>query len=195
MIATPRETFTISRAIEYLSEAELTKQIGHQRELWHVVLAKELLDNAMDNCEEIGTLPEITVTIAEDSLSVQDNGSGIEPETVVAMLDFDNRVSSREAYRSLTRGAQGNAGKCVIGIPYVWNGELPGGVTITARGVRHDIAVSLDQLAQTPTIEYSQTPEKVQIGTSVEVRLSQLATYSAKTDLLNLYFCFNATPR
>ena len=37
-------------------------------------VAKELIDNALDNCEEIGTLPEITITLGEDSLTVIDNG-------------------------------------------------------------------------------------------------------------------------
>ena len=171
---TERETFSISRSLEYLSEAELTKQIGYPRNLWHLALAKELVDNALDNCEEVGTLPEIHVTATDDSISVQDNGSGIPPETVAGMLDFNTRVSSREACRSLTRGAQGNAGKCIVGIPYVWNDDRPGRVTIKARGVRHEIQVSLDQLAQQPKVQHVQTAEKVQNGTFLKVHLDDL---------------------
>jgi hypothetical protein len=169
-----RETFPISRSLEYLSEAELTKQLGYSRDQWLLVLVKELIDNALDNCEEIEVQPDVTVTLGDDSISVQDNGSGIGADTVAQMLDFTNRVSSREVYRSLTRGAQGNAGKCVIAIPFVWDETNPGSVTITACGVRHDIAVSIDQLVQMPRIAYSQTPEKVQIGTLVEVHLPGL---------------------
>lgn len=46
---------------------------------------------------DVGT--EITIT---------DNGPGIPAETVAGILDFAVRVSSREAYASPTRGAQGN---------------------------------------------------------------------------------------
>ena len=188
---TERETFSISRSLEYLSEAELTKQIGYPRHLWLLALVKELVDNALDNCEEVGTLPEITVTVTDDSISVQDNGNGIPPETVVGMLDFDKRMSSREAYRSLTRGAQGNAGKCIVGIPYVWNDGEPGGVTIKARGVRHEIQVSLDQLAQQPKVEHLQTPEKVKNGTFVKVHLALLPSILDQHETARfLLFCW-----
>lgn len=169
-----REVFTISRQLEYLTENELTKQMGYSQEQWPLVLVKELLDNSLDNAEEIGTAPEVAVTIDGDVITVADNGSGIDPTTVDGMLDPDNRVSSREAWRTVTRGLQGNASKCLLGLPYAWNPANPGHVTIRARGLSHTIAVGLDQLVQKPKIEYSRTEEKVQIGTSVEVRLSDL---------------------
>ncbi len=131
MITTTRETFTISRQLEYLSENELTKQLGYSRELWPLVLVKELIDNSVDNAEEIGVQPEVAVTIEDSSdeekvqtrtsddglpckvetcekprfvlLTVSDNGSGIDPETVEGMVDFENRTSSREAWRSVMR--------------------------------------------------------------------------------------------
>jgi len=171
-----REVFTISRQMEYLTENELTKQLGYSRDQWPIALVKELIDNALDNAEEIGTAPEVAVTITGDAITVTDNGSGIDPATVESMLDFSSRVSSREAWRSVTRGAQGNAGKCLIAVPYAWNPQTPGAVTIRARGVRHDIAVGLDQLVQKPKVEYSRTAEKEQNGTSVEVRLTDFAS-------------------
>lgn len=154
-----REAFSISRSLEFLSETELTKQIGYERRLWLLAILKELLDNAIDHCEEIGRLPEIVVKITGHSLSVWDNGDGIPPETVKAMLDFNSRVSSREAYRGITRGAMGNAGKCIIGAPYVLS-QKHGKAVIIAKGVRHDIAVRLNALDQTPSVDYS--PKKVQ---------------------------------
>ena len=54
-----RETFSLSREFEYLSESELEKQIG-PREIWPLAIVKELIDNSLDNCEEHGILPEIT---------------------------------------------------------------------------------------------------------------------------------------
>ena len=82
-------------------------------------MLKELIDNSLDAAEEAGVTPEITVTVAGGSIIVADNGPGIPPETVKAMLDFSVRVSSREAYVSPTRGAQGNALKTLVAMPYV----------------------------------------------------------------------------
>ncbi len=169
----PREAFRISRSLEYFSEAELTKQIGYRRELWLLAIVKELVDNAIDNAEEAGILPDVTVSLATDKLVVTDNGTGIRPETVHSMLDFTQRISSREAYRSITRGAQGNATKSVLGLPVVINGGS-GQITITAQGWRHEINVTLDTLANQPVVQHDRTPVDVQIGTIVEISIPQL---------------------
>jgi hypothetical protein len=42
------------------------------------------------------------------TISIADNGSSL-AETIADILDYNVRVSSREAYCSPTRGAQGNA--------------------------------------------------------------------------------------
>jgi DNA topoisomerase VI subunit B len=68
--------------------------------------------NALDACEEIGFAPTIQVIVKSTpnaSITIIDNGPGTRAETVKALLDFSVRVSSREAYASPTRGAQGNA--------------------------------------------------------------------------------------
>lgn len=175
MIAPTHDTFSLSRKAEFFSEDELTKQIGYRRDLWLLAIVKELIDNSLDSCEELGILPEVSVKLADAFLSVRDNGAGIPPETVVAMFDFSKRVSSREAYRSPSRGQQGNAGKCILGCPYVLNGER-GRVTIVAKGWRHDITVALDKLAQEPRVDHHRTEEKVQTGTLVEVHIDELAS-------------------
>ena len=51
--------------------------------------------------------PEIAISVDDRGLTVQDNGPGIPPEVVAGILDFAVRVSSREAYVSPCRGAQG----------------------------------------------------------------------------------------
>ena len=164
-----RESFRFSRALEYLTETELTKQIGYRREQWPLVVAKELIDNSLDNCEEIGVRPKIAVEVTSMSITVTDNGSGIEPSTIEGMLDFDVRQSSREVYRSLTRGAQGNAAKCILAIPYILADGHPENVAIEARRVRHVVRVAVNQLAQKPEIQYRTESSEVQIGTSVTV--------------------------
>jgi hypothetical protein len=93
---------------EYFSEKEPTLQTGHEPERWTEVVIKELIDNALDACEEAWTLPEIAVAIHPDAVTVQDNGPGLPPSVVEWILDFTVRASNKEACISPTRGAQGN---------------------------------------------------------------------------------------
>ena len=74
-----------------------------------------------------------------------DNGPGMPPETVADILDFSSRVSSREAYVAPDRGAQGNALKTILAMPFVLDGAA-GHVEICARGLRHRIAFTVDAL-------------------------------------------------
>jgi hypothetical protein len=46
-----RETFETSRLLDFCSERELTKQIGHDADHWPLVILKELTDNALDAAE------------------------------------------------------------------------------------------------------------------------------------------------
>src|SRR5262245_44692580 len=146
-----RTTFRTSRLLDFCSRKELIAQTSHQPTEWPLVVAKELLDNGIDACEEAGVSPKIHVTVGPDPITVADNGPGIPPETVAGILDYSVRVSSREAYVSPCRGSQGNALKCLITMPFVLN-DTEGGVTITARGVRHDIRLRVDRIRQEPVI-------------------------------------------
>ncbi len=97
---TERNHFTISRSLEYFTDAELTKQMGVSRHKWVITLIKELIDNALDAAETIGVDPVITVTVEEDSISIRDNGPGI-PEAVIRdSVNFDVRVSDKVGYVS-----------------------------------------------------------------------------------------------
>ena len=72
-----RQTFRTSRLLEYFSEKELTLQTGHEPERWPEVVLKELVDNALDAAESHGILPEIVVTVANDTIVVHENGPGL----------------------------------------------------------------------------------------------------------------------
>jgi DNA topoisomerase VI subunit B len=163
-----RATFTTSRLLDFFSEKELTAQTGHGPAQWPLVILKELTDNALDACEEAGTAPEISVTVDGDGITVADNGPGIPPETVAGVLDYSVRVSSREAYAAPDRGAQGNALKTLVAMPFVLDGG-EGRVTVTARGVRHEITVGVDPIRQVPVIDHGQHPADVKTGTTVTV--------------------------
>ena len=181
---TVRETFSLNRQSEYFSRSELTKQIGYMPDKWILAIAKELLDNSLDHCEEIKREPEIVVRYTGDTLSVQDNGDGIAPETVVDMLDFDRRVSSREVTRGIARGAQGNACKTIVALPYVLNGGR-GRTIIVSQGWRHTIDVTFDDLSGTPQITHKQTSESAQIGTFLQIDLAEYACKQEARECLN----------
>jgi DNA topoisomerase VI subunit B len=175
-----RQTFRIKRSLEYFTAKELTLQTGHAPERWPDVVVKELIDNALDACEGAGVMPDIRIALDHQGLSVADNGPGLPADVVAAVLDFDVRVSSKDTYISPTRGAQGNALKTVLAIPYVLSGCQMGEVVIRSLGQRHRIRVTVDRLAQEPRITSAIVADRVaKIGTCVEVRWPKLARLEA----------------
>lgn len=172
-----RQTFTLSRALEFFSERELTTQIGYERSWWPIALAKELIDNALDACETAGRAPEIAITLDPDALTVQDNGPGLPLATLERSLDYQVRVSDKLAYTSPTRGQQGNALKTVWAAPYVLDGHQ-GLVEVTTGGTTHQVHVALDRIAQEPAITLSQIPDgHVKIGTAIKMHWPKIASY------------------
>lgn len=103
-----RTTFTTSRLLEFCSEKELVAQTGHGTDQWPFVVVKELLDNALDACEEAGIAPTIEVKVDDNGISVADNGPGLPAKTIESVLDYSVRVSSREAYVAPAQVAGGN---------------------------------------------------------------------------------------
>jgi len=163
-----RETFKTSRLLDFCSERELTKQIGHGPDLWPLVILKELVDNALDAAEEVGTAPVIGIEVGAGAITITDNGPGIPAETVAGMLDFSVRVSSREAYVSPTRGAQGNALKTIVAMAFALDGTT-GETVIESRGVTHKIIFRVDHVRNEPRIDHVRTSSDVKTGTRVTV--------------------------
>jgi hypothetical protein len=58
-----RHVFKTSRLAEFSSEKELVNQTGHAVEDWPHVVLKELVDNALDACEETGLAPVVAKVI------------------------------------------------------------------------------------------------------------------------------------
>jgi DNA topoisomerase VI subunit B len=166
--ALARTTLITSRLLDYASKKELTAQTGHEPGAWPLVIQKELVDNGIDACEEAGIAPEIAVTADASGITVADNGPGLPPQTIKSVLDFAVRISSREAYVSPTRGAQGNALKTIVAMPFVLNGEY-GRVEIEASGIKHVLDFRVDRIRQEPVIGLAQEPSDVRIGTVVKV--------------------------
>lgn len=164
-----RETFTTNRMMEFLSPKELIAQTGHEPANWPLVALKELVDNSLDACEEAGIAPEINITVDDNTIEVTDNGPGI-PESVIAgVLDFSQRVSSREAYVAPDRGAQGNALKTLVAMPFVLDGKQ-GRIDIATQGVRHEITLRVDPIRQEPVIDPQKHADETAVkGTSIKI--------------------------
>jgi YD repeat-containing protein len=186
-----RQVLTTSRLLEFCTQKELVLQTGHAPEQWSLVALKELIDNALDASEGSEIAPTINVvvqTTPSPSITVTDHGPGIAPETVKATIDFSVRASSNEAYASPTRGAQGNALKTLIAMPFALD-RSEGEAIIHARGVRHRITFRVDHVRQEPKIEHFQEISDVRNGTSVTLRWPRSACsilVSAKARFLQI---------
>jgi hypothetical protein len=173
-----RETFRTSRGLEFCSQRELVAQIGHDVQDWPLVILKELVDNAIDIAEEIGIAPRVAIEVSTErgEIVITDNGPGIPTETVDDLQDYTVRVSSREAYVSPTRGAQGNALSTIIAMPFALDGSA-GETLIEAGGVKHCIRFTADPIRQEPRVTCDRGPSSVRNGTRVTVRSRVLARH------------------
>jgi len=173
-VSTPtlaRTAFTVSRASEYFDVRELQASTGVAASRFADAVVKELLDNSADACEMAST-NEITIGWSESDglafVTVSDNGGGISPAVVARVLDFTTRTSDKQAYRTPTRGQQGNALKTVIGIPFALG--IRESVVIESQGVRHTIRPQANLVGDI-TIDHAQESSGLMVGTKVTVPL------------------------
>jgi DNA topoisomerase VI subunit B len=174
-----RVAFADSRLTEFCSLRELQNQTGHSIDDWPLVLLKELMDNALDACEEAEVAPVVSIAVEDGSIAIQDNGGGIQTTTINSILDYTIRVSSREAYVSPTRGAQGNALKTILAMGYVLerevlnegdNTEAAGVTIIETRGVKHRIEFRVDHVNNEPKITHDVVRSSIEFGTKITVK-------------------------
>src|SRR4051812_46737002 len=171
-----RTALVTSRLLDFATRKELTAQIGHEPDAWPAVIVKELIDNAIDACEEADVAPDIAITVDETGITVADNGPGLPAETIASVLDFTIRVSSREAYVSPTRGAQGNALKTILAMGYVLDREHQGGnaeavgvTVIETRGIEHRIEFRGAHVNNEPRIADTPSPSPVKTGSRITI--------------------------
>jgi len=174
-----RTTFKTSRAAQYVEARALTAMTGQGEGKFADVVAKELFDNALDACETSGVAPEITLAVEEQVsggvvITVSDNASGIPQDTMHGALNFDVLVSDKAAYRSPTRGAQGNALKTIFGIPHALGSLEP--VVVEAKGTRHEARVWKDPAGQLRVQCDDADLEELRSGTSVTAHVPYKGT-------------------
>jgi DNA topoisomerase VI subunit B len=172
-----RVAFRVSRLMEFCTLRELQNQTGHPFYDWPCVVLKELMDNALDACEEAEVAPVISITVERGLITIQDNGDGIKPATIKSILDYTVRVSSREAYVSPTRGAQGNALKTILAMGYVLackyektDADAAGMTIIETRGIKHRIEFRVDHVNNEPKITHTTAPSPIDEGTKITVK-------------------------
>ena len=169
-----RETFELSRWMEFFTEKELTAQIGFSRADWPVALLKELLDNALDACDSANIPPVIMVELHEDALVVIDNGPGLPLAILEKSLDYTVRVSDKTGYVSPSRGQQGNALKTLWAALFVATGE--GRIIVETAAYRREVQVTLDRIAQVPKLaSFDAGDPDVKTGTKITLHWSGIA--------------------
>jgi len=180
-----RTTFETSRAAEYFDARQLSALVGVPQDEFASVCLKELVDNSLDACEASGVPPVVSIKAELDDgilrLSVSDNGPGLPADVVRKILDYNVRVSDKAAYRSPTRGAQGNALKTVIGIPYALGSREA--LVVEAQGVSHRIrpwvdpagAVHFDYSSAEMLLEAGGTTVSLEIPTGLTGEAAEIA--------------------
>ena len=167
-----RTTFETARALDYFTVTELERQTGQPRARFAVVVLKELLDNALDACETAGVAPQIRVAVTrrdgECRITVADNGPGLPPDVLERILHLDTLTSDKAPYRSPTRGAQGNALKTVLGIPYALAGAAAAPVLVEACGVRHRLRVQGTAIGEVQLL-HEREASRMTAGTRITV--------------------------
>ena len=120
--------------------------------------------------------PTITLIVDPGTIIIEDNAGGIAAETIESILDYSIRVSSREAYVSPTRGAQGNALKTILAMGYVLDrklgseGEAAGVTIIETRGIAHRIEFRVDHVNNQPRIIHTTAESPVTVGTKLTIK-------------------------
>jgi len=173
-----RVAFTTSRLAEFCGAKELTAQTGHEPGEWPLVLVKEVIDNALDACEEAEIAPEISIEVSTGpgEIVISDNGPGLPVKTLGNVLDYTVRVSSREAYVSSSRGQQGNALKCIIAMPFALDGTR-GDTVIESQGQAHRIVFEMDPVRREPKVMREIAPSNVQTGTRITMHWPEKACH------------------
>jgi len=149
-----REEWELFRSI-----GDLSHKAGVPREKIAALVAKELVDNALDasvSCEfgELG----------DDGFYVQDKGDGIDPAQVADLFSISRPLKSTKLIRLPSRGALGNGMRVVAGAVLATDGKL----IVSTRGTTLNLIPQHD--GTTISEKLGDYPFK---GTRIEVHLGK----------------------
>ena len=156
-----------SQSSDYIRLEGLQKLTNVTAHDWDLYILKELVDNALDADEMVqheNGPPSIRIIMEYDrqgnGLRVTVTNRALFPlEYVGDLFDLEKRVSVKDYYNHPTRGAQGNALKTILGIPYALHyrflsdyklDEVP--LAITCRDQRVEIRLDVDELNQSVSV-------------------------------------------
>ena len=180
--------------LDYFTQRTLTGKSGLEPQWWPEMVAKELLDNAIDAAESAGVLPDVKLVVRPEYIAVEDNGGGIPPEVLAGAFDFTVRASTKAKRIAPTRGSQGEAFMQLAAIPVGLHGER-GRLEIGTRGGLHTVDIRLDQIENRPVVTVANGRPFVRNGTSVKVCWPELATQPLTDDrnqFLQIATCYAA---
>jgi len=199
--STSRSILSRSLISDYFSITQLPRKLGAEIDSLPLALIKELVENSLDACEEEGIKPEIKVAVQKIDdylvLRVEDNGPGLRSEAVEKIIDFSRFHSSRHFYKYPTRGAFGNAYKCIIASHYVVADELgippiENPLRIISRGFEYDVGFNRENERATVKTFKSNVST---VGTIVSLKLPILKPDWLKSeqyvDLIENFSTFN----
>ena len=149
-MAEPRKILDRDLTSRYFTLEGLERLTGVTPRNYDALIVKELIDNSLDACDEVGIIPRINVEINTEgnliSYSIQDNAHGIPEKNLAKIIDPSAISSSRYLYKYPTRGALGHFWKCLLGMSYAFYSanklELSGSpITITTQGKFYQLRV------------------------------------------------------
>lgn len=114
-----REDWELFRSLQ-----TLTQKAGISRDMLGALVAKELVDNALDAVEGCDDAAVQAGFLSDDTFYVEDNGDGIDPALLAELFSIRRPLTSSKLLRLPTRGALGNGLRVVAGAVLASDGGL-----------------------------------------------------------------------
>lgn len=186
--------FIVKRIFDYMEKKGLEKITDINIGEWDFYILKELIDNALDADEYNGKKPKINIRIFygrkdenKGALEISVKNQSCFPiDSINKIFMLDYYASIKDFFNNITRGAQGNALKTIIGMPYAIHHYIMGNynisyypLTIYSGNIRVDLKIRIDESCQKAQIVSNKSilPERLD-GTKIIVRI---AGYIQKT--------------
>lgn len=187
------------RALDFFSLQGLSTQTSCAHQDLDIFMLKELIDNSLDACK--GTNPTVEASFKINkctTLTVKDDGKGLTEADVKRITDFGRSYSSKFHYKYPTRGALGNALKCVFGIPYALASELQQElpvvpIRIRSKGKEYSVCFDVQELKEQVDCQISPKDIELKKGTEISIAFFPLGDSWGKEclGLMRGYAIFN----